>query len=124
VGEGWQLAVTGAARDITDAVLAENQFNSPPPAGFRFVGIDVAYTFTGSGSDVALTATTSAVSLTNVSLSKECGVIPGEVDLFSDVFNGGTVAGTICFVVPDGGIDGLVLYTTSFDTDNRFFGTR
>ena len=124
VGSGWQLAVTGAARDITDAVLAENQFNEPPPAGFRFVGIDVAYTYNGSGSDIALTATTSAVSISNVSLAKECGVIPGEVDVFSDVFTGGTVTGTICFVVPDGGIDGLVLYTTSFDADTQYFGTR
>ncbi|MEN9646965.1 MAG: hypothetical protein RL238_3634 [Actinomycetota bacterium] len=124
VGSGWQLAVTGAARDITDAVLAENQFNEPPPAGFRFVGIDVAYTYHGEGSDIALTATTSAVSISNVSLAKECGVIPGEVDVFSDVFKGGTVAGTICFVVPDGGIDGLVLYTTSFDADTQYFGTR
>jgi len=124
VGSGWQLAVTGAARDITDAVLAENQFNEPPPAGFRFVGVDVAYTYNGEGSDIALTASTSAVSISNVSLAEECGVIPGEVDVFSDVFTGGTVAGTLCFVVPDGGIEGLVLYTTSFDADTQFFGTR
>ena len=124
VGSGWQFAVTGSARDITDLVLAENQFNSPPPAGFRFVGVDVAYTFTGSGSDVALTASTSAVSTTNVSLSRECGVVPGEVDLFSDVFTGGTVAGVACFVVPEGGIEGLVVYTTSFEVENQYFGTR
>jgi len=88
------------------------------------VGVDVAYTYNGEGSDIALTASTSAVSISNVSLAEECGVIPGEVDVFSDVFTGGTVAGTLCFVVPDGGIEGLVLYTTSFDADTQFFGTR
>ena len=41
VGEGWKVTVNGVATDITDAVMAENQFNSPPPDGYRFVGVDV-----------------------------------------------------------------------------------
>ncbi|MBI4935487.1 MAG: hypothetical protein HY828_16525 [Actinobacteria bacterium] len=125
VGDGWALTVVGGARDITDAVLAENSFNEPPPAGFRFVGVDVTYSYSGEGSDVALTATTKAVALTNVELSGECGIIPGEVDLFSDVFAGGSVTGTICFVVPEGGFD-MVLYTTTFVDDfvHHYFATK
>jgi hypothetical protein len=125
VGDGWSLTVVSGARDITDAVTTENSFNAPPPAGFRFVGVDVTYTYSGEGSDVALTATTKAVALTNVELSSECGVIPGGVDLFSDVFAGGSVTGTVCFVVPEGGFD-MVLYTTTFVDDfvHSYFATK
>jgi hypothetical protein len=125
VGEGWSLTVVGPARDITDAVMTENSFNEPPPAGFRFVGVDVTYAFNGDGSDIALTASTKAVALTNVELSSECGVIPGAVDLFSDVFAGGNVTGTICFVVPEGGFD-MVLYTSTFADEfvHQYFATK
>ena len=48
---------------------------------------------------------------TNVELPTGCGVVPGEIDLFVDIFAGGSTAGTICFVVPaDAGQ--LVLYAT------------
>ena len=125
VGQGWSVTVVGAARDITDAVMAENSFNDPPPAGSRFVGVDVTYTRTGSSSDVALTATTKAVSNSNVELKSECGVVTGEVDLYSDVFEGGSVTGTICFVAPEGAVDQLILYSSSYtDTPVRFFATR
>ena len=125
VGGGWSLTVTGAARDITDAVLAENSFNEPPPAGFRFVGVDVTYAYNGEGSDMAMTASTKAVALTNVELSSECGVFANEVDLFSDVFAGGSVTGTVCFLVPEGGFD-MVLYTTTFVDDfvHEYFATK
>lgn len=116
VGEGWTLTVTGAARDITDAVLADNSFSEPPPAGSRFVGVEVTYAYSGDGSDVAYTATTKAVAGTNVELPAACGSVPGEVDLFSDVFAGGSVSGTLCFVVPEG-VTGLVLYTTVYADD-------
>ena len=119
------MTVDTAARDMTDAVMAENSFNTPPPQGFRFVGVDVTYTYNGEGSDIALTTTTKAVALTNLELSSECGSIPGQVDLFSDVFAGGSVSGTICFVVPEGGFD-MVLYTTTFTDDfvHQYFATK
>jgi hypothetical protein len=115
----------GAARDITDAILAENSFNEPPPTGFRFVGVDVTYTYNGESSDMALTAATKAVGATNVELSDDCGVYSNEVDLFSDVFAGGSVTGTVCFVVPEGDLD-TVLYTTTFTDDfvHEYFATK
>ncbi len=109
LGEGWTMSVTGVARDITDLVMSENQFNDPPPDGFRFVGVDVAYSYSGSGSAAAYQVTTKAVGDGNVELGSNCGVFPGEVDRYSDVFAGGSVAGTICFVVPSAGPN-IVVY--------------
>jgi hypothetical protein len=125
VGDGWSVTVVGAARDITDAVMAENSFNDPPPPGSRFVGVDVTYTRTGSGSGSALNATTKSVSGSNVELKSECGVVTGEVDLYSDVFEGGSVTGTICFVAPEGAADQLILYSSTYtDSPVQFFATR
>ena len=123
VGDGWSVTVNSAARDITDAVMAENQFNDPPPAGFRFVGIDVTYSFNGEGSDSAFTVTTAAVTDSNVQLSFECGSIPNSLDEFSDVFAGGSVTGQLCFVVPEGS-GPLVLYSAGgFDAETVTFAS-
>lgn len=112
VGEGWTMTVTGAARDITDLVMTENQFNDPAPEGFRFIGIDVTYTYSGSGAASAYQVTSKVVGDDNVELSTNCGVVPGEVDNYSDVFAGGSVAGTICFVVPSARPN-IVLYASA-----------
>jgi hypothetical protein len=123
IGEGWKLSVSGAARDITDETLAGNQFNEPPPDGFRFIGIDVTYSYDGAGSASAFTVTTKAVGGDNRELGTECGVTPGEVDQSAEIFSGGTVSGTICFVVPTTSA-ALVLYATSgFDGGNIMFAT-
>ena len=123
VGEGWSLTVTAAARDITDAVMAENSFNDPPPDGYRFIGIDVTYTFNGTGSDSAFTVTSSAVADNNVALSNECGVIPTPLDEFVDVFAGGSVSGTLCFVVPADSAPFAMYSTGGFDTEPVWFAT-
>ena len=103
--------------------MAENQFNDPPPAGFRFVGIDVTYSFNGEGSDSAFTVTTAAVTDSNVQLSFECGSIPNSLDEFSDVFAGGSVTGQLCFVVPEGS-GPLVLYSAGgFDAETVTFAS-
>jgi hypothetical protein len=123
VGEGWSVRVDGPARDITDDVLAQGSFNDPPPAGFRFVGIEVTYTFNGPGTDTAFTVTTSAVADGNVRLSFQCGVLPAALDEFSDVASGVSTSGTLCFVVPEGAT-GLTLYSQGgFDGTPVWFAT-
>jgi hypothetical protein len=109
-GEGWTVTVTGPAFDITDATLAENQFNSPPPAGFRFVAVPVSYAYNGSGSSSGFTVSMRAVADSNISLDTDCGVTPSAIDVFADVFSGGALAGNLCFVVPAEAVGSLVLY--------------
>ena len=123
IGEGWKLSVNGAARDITDETLAENQFNEPPPDGFRFFGVDVTYSYDGPGSASAFTVTTKAVGNENRELTTGCGVTPGEVDRSADIFSGGTVSGTICFVVPAGSPALVVYANAGFSGDSIMFAT-
>jgi len=125
VGEGWTLTVTVPAQDITDAVLAENQFNEPPPEGFRFIGVGVSFAYSGEASAAAFEVTLNAVSDSNVAVQPNCGVIPGEVDVFADIFSGGTADGTVCFVVPAEDVGTLTLYaSTLFDGEYDFFATQ
>lgn len=121
VGAGWSMTVTGAARDITDLVMAENQFNEPAPAGFRFIGVDVTYAYSGTEPSAAYQVTTKAVGDGNVELQAGCGVISREIDIFTDVFAGGTVAGTICFVVSSANPSMIVYASADFDTSPVMF---
>jgi hypothetical protein len=124
VGDGWAFAVASPARDITDQVMADNTFNDPPPEGFRFVGVDVALAYSGTGSASAFEVTAKFVGGGNVQRVGFCGVVDGELDQFTDVFAGGSVTGTMCFVVPQQEVGEGVLYVAAgFDTDPVYFAT-
>lgn len=112
IGAGWTLTVNGPASDITDAVLAENEFNAPPPDGLRFFGVNVTYTYSGEGSASGFSVSANAVGDSNLSLSPQCGVTPDAIDLTADLFSGGSVSGGLCFVVPADSPN-LVLYATA-----------
>ena len=123
VGEGWSVTVNSPARDITDEVLADSEFNDPPPTGYRFIGVEVTYAYNGGGSDSGFTVGTSAVSDSNVRLDFECGLIPTPLDEFAEVFTGGQITGLLCFVAPEGA-SGLTLYSrSSFDSDLVVYAT-
>jgi hypothetical protein len=123
IGEGWTLAVNEPASDITDAVLAENDFNAPPPDGFRFVGINVTYTYNGEGSASAFSVTANAVSDSNLTLDTQCGVTPDSIDLTQDIFPDGSVSGSLCFVVPAADSNLILYATANFLGANVMFAT-
>lgn len=118
----WAMTVTGPATDITDRVLAENQFNEKPPGGFRFVGVEVTLEYTGNASAAGYDVTINAVSDSNVALSQQCGVIPNEIDLYSDIFGGGVVSGTVCFVIPERDLGSVTAYAyADYDSDKSLY---
>jgi len=121
VGAGWTMAVTGAARDITDLVEAENEFNEPPADGFRFIGMDVTYSYSGSDPTGAYVVSTKAVGDGNIELGTNCGDFPGLLDSSTDVEAGSSVAGTICFVVPSANPNIVVYASADFDTPPVMF---
>ena len=58
-----------------------------------------------------------------MSLSTDCGVTPGEIDLTADIFSGGSVSGVVCFVAP-AATPTFVLYATAdFTGANAMFAT-
>jgi len=123
VGTDWQLTVTGAARDITAEVLAENQFNDPPPTGFRYVGVEMTYTYSGAGGASPSSVSIGSVGDANVQNEGYCGVVANEIDMFTDLFAGGSVSGTVCLVVPEDA-GAIALYATSDFNGFIWFATR
>jgi hypothetical protein len=126
VGE-WDITVTGVQADATAAVLTENSLNEPPDAGRQFflVGIEGAYN--GNTSDFLFASTSFAtVGPLAVAYTGEdtCGVVPGEIEVFAEVFPGGTVAGNLCWSVRSEDADGIVLYVqeaVTLDGEPAFF---
>jgi hypothetical protein len=130
VGE-WDVTVLSATQDATEAVLAENQFNDPPSEGRQFFVVEVSATYEGAESEEVFTGLTmstvgdSAVAYT--SFEDTCGVVPGELDAFSEVFPGGTQVGNLCWHVLTDDVESLVLIVDnafSFDEDRAYLALR
>jgi hypothetical protein len=56
--------------------------------------------------------------------AEECGVVPGELDAFTDVFAGGVVEGQVCFVVPAEDLGSTTVYAGAFLEDYEFSATQ
>lgn len=114
VGDGWRLQVLDVDDDATDAVMAENQFNDPPPEGSRFTLVTVALGYFGlDDPQSGLFTTISGVASANTELDADCGVIPNELDSFVDMFGGAVQTGTVCFVTTPADTGQLQLYATA-----------
>ena len=109
-GSIWTTTV-GSWRDITAQVLADNQFNDPPPAGAAFVGFDVELTLLEASKEplsagfnitweILGGATLRVYSESSFSDIFGCGMFDDEFDTFAEVFAGGTLTGTICIPMP------------------------
>ena len=87
------------------------------------MGVTVTYAYGGASPASPFAVTANAVGSGNLSLPTDCGVVPGAVDLSAELFAGGSVSGTLCFVVPTDS-PALVLYATAdFNVSNVMFAT-
>jgi hypothetical protein len=129
IGE-WDIVVTGAVQDATAEVLAENSFNETPAEGRQFFMVGIEATYNGEASDFLFASTAfSTVGPLAVAYTGEdtCGVVPGEIEVFSEVFPGGTVAGNLCWSVRSEDAPGLLLYAqeaVTLDGEPLFFYLR
>jgi hypothetical protein len=129
VGE-WDVTVLSTTEDGTEAVLEENEFNDPPGEGHQFFIVEVSATYQGTDSEAlftGLTVTTVGDSAVAYDFEDTCGVIPDELDTFSEVFPGGTEVGNLCWQVLTEDVDSLVLIVDnafSFDEDRAYLALR
>ena len=103
-GSVWSITV-GMPEDVTDAVLAENQFNDAPPEGVRFVGFDVRTQLLEArkvplSAGFNLTWELLGGSSSAVYDATGCGVTPGAYNDFAEVFVGGELNGLVCVPLP------------------------
>lgn len=115
-GSVWTTTV-GPPRDITDQVLADNQFNNPPPDGVRYVGFDVELTLVDAAKEPLAPgfnftwellggSTAAAYDFRTIETeSFGCGLFDESFDGFSEVFETGTLSGTVCVPLPAEDLD-------------------
>lgn len=133
-GSVWNVTV-GPPVDVTERVLADNEFNEPPRDGVAFVGFEVSMTLI-EASKVPLSpgfnfgweflgGTTSMVyDQSTVSDGFGCGVLSDEFGSYSEVYVGGTLSGTFCIPLPMEDLnDPSTLVAMNFFDGNRvYFG--
>lgn len=126
---GWTLVVKQILPNATELVLAENQFNDPPADGRQFFIATISATYDGDEESSTLFADVSLQALgpTNVAYrdySDTCGVIPGELDTFVEVFRGGTIEGNVCWSILSEDAPALLMSADesfSLDSDRLWF---
>jgi hypothetical protein len=123
-----EVTVLDADLDAAEAVQSQSEFKDPPRPGNRFVLVRVRVRHVGEGEDT-IQVSTSDVKLTgsrNVLYDNfgdaSCGGFL-EDELGGEIFAGGTLDGFVCFQIPRGETD-LILVAQPFfsfdDGDRRF----
>jgi len=113
----WEVTVLSTTPNATKAVLGENEFNDPPAGGNQFYMAEVAATYLGSDTESLFTGITFSVvgdDSVEYSFDAPCGVAPGAINDFAEMFPGGTVRGNLCWEVGSKDAEGLVLIAESF----------
>ncbi len=129
VGAGWTLTMGGYAPNADAAVEAANEFNDPPPAGKQYAVVTLTAAYGGPKEKSAVFSEVyfKAVGPKGVAYDATgcVAVLANGIDLFRDVFAGGSLSGDVCFVVDAGDAVGLVLYADTYDPefnlDSTFF---
>jgi hypothetical protein len=128
--QGWRISVQSATPDATAQVLAANPFNAPPAPGRQFFIVRVRATrVDAQQDDYSASFNVRAVGASNVgytSFDDSCGVIPDAFPDTTDVFEGGTVEGNVCFSILSTDAASLVAYEhdSSTDPEDLFFAVR
>ncbi len=125
MGDVWHVTVTGAARDITEEVLAADASNKPPPSGFHYIGVELTIDYNGDfGASPGLFIPYGLVDSSNVSIEQFFGTVPGAIDTFTELVAGDSTSGMICLIVRDGASD-ILLYASlsDFEVPLTWFAT-
>lgn len=121
----WAIEVLGEASNITQAVLDENQFNDAPPGDQQFMGVPIRVTYVSGPAPASLFELTfKAVGPSGLVLTTfdpSCGVIPDALDTFAEIFEGGTVDGSICWSASPGDADDLTMLIEVFLEDTEIY---
>jgi len=110
------VRVNSFVPDGAAAIQAENQFNSPPPAGMQYTLVNVTMTYHAGAKQqsvpgIGLAVSLSAFGASAVELdSYSCmAVLPDDLDAFAELLDGGSVTGNVCVLAPVGDAAGPLL---------------
>ena len=118
----WEITVMGATPDAWARIQAENQFNDPPESGHQYYMVRVRAKYLGPDSNNLISdASFSAVGDRGVAydtFDPGCGVIPDELDSFTELFTGGQIEGNECWQIASQDVDSLLMFV-DFGIVNR-----
>lgn len=130
VGYGWTMVVNSVTLDADADLAADDLWNEPPPPGSQYVMANVSLTYDGAEASDSAGVNLQALGASNVTLSQGGSTYatpPGALDLFTEVFQGGTITGNIVFEVPTTDVESLVIIGHAFmsfdDSERAFFAT-
>lgn len=112
--EHWELTVLETTPDAWEVIIAENQFNDPPQEGHQFYMVRVRAKYLGPDSTMMLgnldMKTLGDSSVVYSGFDTYCGVIPDELDEFTELFTGGQLEGNDCWQISSADVDSLVMF--------------
>ena len=110
----WEITVVGTTPDAWTVIQAENQFNDPPESGQQFYIARVRVRYLGTDSNSLISDVSfNAVGYRGVAydtFDPGCGVIPDELDSFTELFTGGQIEGNECWQIASEDVDSLVMF--------------
>lgn len=113
----YEIDVRGVNRDAAAELSGFDPSNPPAPEGEQHVLVEVAVRFTdasGLGSPGTIPFFVSDGDDEWSSLQSDCGRVPGALAETGFIEQGDEAVGQLCFTVPSGAVDALVLGTESF----------
>jgi hypothetical protein len=120
----WTVVINSVTLAATDDVLAANEFNEPPDEGTEYIVINYTVTYTGNDPNgqtpmfVGVEYVTG--SGTTMSASDKFLVAPDPViDVFTTLYNGGSVSGNHAIQVPSP-VDGVLAVEAGMLADKAF----
>ena len=99
----WRVTVNSVTLNANDAVAAENQFNSAPPAGSQYLLANVTVTYAGTDAQGKTPSTSiSYVTADGKTLNSydSATVVPDALDTLSPLYEGASTTGNLAFTVP------------------------
>ena len=109
----WEIAVVGTTPDSWSAIQAENQFNDPPESGHQFYMVRLRVRYLGPDSNSARSEVSfkalGEMGVVYSTFDPGCGVIPDELDSYTELFTGGQIEGNECWQVASQDVDSLVM---------------
>ena len=124
----WEITVVGVTPDATDQVLADNQFNGPPPEGSQYFIAELEATYVGSDSSTFwIDMSVGAVGESRVvyePFGASCGLVPNDINDAGETFPGGTITGNVCWTIRSSDAPTLVMIAEesfAFEETRVFF---
>jgi hypothetical protein len=125
IGGGWTMSVDEFVPDATAEIQAISEFSQPPPDGEVYSLATLTLTYDGEEDSLSpFSVELGAVGDSNASSDDDCFVDLGaeELDMFADLFQGGSISGQVCFTIPRDQLDSVLLYASGdFFSESRTF---